>query len=257
MSTQACLDFSSPPPAETVAARNTKMDAVNALKVLRGFIGPFQLHAVGHGCRGEEKQFFFDKLVELAHTVATMPQTYEQDGKGENAVAYPLAAVQRLGYLDECDFIACSKDLGMAVATPSLQSRHTVPCFKADHAYPLRSTTVAVKRSGTKLNLCGELDDVEWDGQELAFYITDETGTEKVFMEARLRAENIKLSILKPGAKPVKQDHDCAEACVIDFTLQALTQHFIIPEVPDVARVSPEGYQHNLALVQEIESLCP
>src|ERR1017187_8421416 len=88
MSTQACLDFSSPPPAETVAARNTKMDAVNALKVLRGFIGPFQLHTVGHGCRGEEKQFFFDKLVELAHTVATMPQTYEQDGKGENAVAY-------------------------------------------------------------------------------------------------------------------------------------------------------------------------
>jgi hypothetical protein len=88
MSTQACLDFSSPPPAETVAARNTKMDAVNALKVLRGFIGPSQLHAVGRGCRGEEKQFFFDKMVELAHIVETMPKTYEQDGKGENTVVY-------------------------------------------------------------------------------------------------------------------------------------------------------------------------
>jgi hypothetical protein len=173
------------------------------------------------------------------------------------APLYPLAAVQRLGFLDECDFIACSKDLCVAVATPSLQSRHTVTCFKADHAYPLRSTTVAVRRSGTKLNLSGELDDVEWDGQELAFYITDETGQEKVFMEARLRAENIRLSILKPGDKPVKQDYDCAEACVIDFTLNQLVEHFIIPEVPDVARVDPEGYRHNLALLQEIESLCP
>jgi len=64
------------------------MDAVNALKVLDGFIGPSQLHAVGAACRGEEKQFFFDKLVELAQIVSTMPKTYEQDGKGEDAIAY-------------------------------------------------------------------------------------------------------------------------------------------------------------------------
>jgi len=43
----------------------------------------------------------------------------------------------------------------------------------------------------------------------------------------------------------------------IDFTLQQLVEHFIIPDVPDVARVNPDGYQHNLKLLEEIESLCP
>jgi predicted RNA methylase len=160
------------------------------------------------------------------------------------APLYSLSPIQRLGYLDESDFIACSKDLG--------------GIFKADHAYPLRSSTIAVRRSGEKLNLCGELDSVEWDSSELAFFITDETGQEKVFMEARLRADNIKLSILKPGDKPAKQNHEGwgVEPCAIDFTLQDLTQHFIIPEVSDVARVNPEGYQRNLRILEKIESLC-
>ena len=161
------------------------------------------------------------------------------------APLYPLAAVQRLGYLDEQDAICCSKNLG--------------GCFKADHAYALRSTTIAVRRSGEKLNLCGELDQVEYDGQELAFYITDDSGAERVFMEARLKADNIKLSILKPGDKPVKQNHEGwgVEPCAIDFTLQDLVSCFIIPEVPDVATVNPAGYQRNLKLLEEIESLCP
>ena len=77
------------PETETVAPRrNTKMDAVRALKVLNGFIGPSQLRCVASAMRGEEKQFFFDKMVELANVVSTMPKTYEQDGKGEEAVAY-------------------------------------------------------------------------------------------------------------------------------------------------------------------------
>jgi len=90
MSTQACLDFSAPAEAETetMPARNTKMDAAKALTTLRGFIGSRQLRFVADACRGEEKQFFFDKMVELAQIVSTMPKTYEQDGKGENAVAY-------------------------------------------------------------------------------------------------------------------------------------------------------------------------
>ena len=62
------------------------MEAVNALKAPRGFIGNGQLQASGHACRGEEKQFFFDKLVSLADLVSTMPQTYEQDGLGDQAI---------------------------------------------------------------------------------------------------------------------------------------------------------------------------
>lgn len=67
---------------------HTKMEAVNALRTLRGFIGKSQRAALATGCRGEEKQFFFDKLVEMAGIVSSMPQTYEQDGLGDQAVVY-------------------------------------------------------------------------------------------------------------------------------------------------------------------------
>jgi hypothetical protein len=62
------------------------MQAVDALKTLRGFIGSGQLQAIGDACRGEEKQFFFDKMVALSDLVSTMPQTYQQDGLGDQAI---------------------------------------------------------------------------------------------------------------------------------------------------------------------------
>jgi len=67
---------------------NTKADAVKAIQTLRGFIGVNQLSAVGTAMRGEEKQFFFDMMVNLAGLVTTMPKTYEQDGKGDQAIVY-------------------------------------------------------------------------------------------------------------------------------------------------------------------------
>jgi hypothetical protein len=181
------------------------------------------------------------------------------DYSAVRAPLYPLAPIQRLGYLDEQDDIVCSKDLGGGdVSSPMAPPLGGVssPAFRADCSYKLRSTTIAVKRSGTKLNLMGEEDEVEWDGQELAFFITDDSGVERIFMEGRLRAENVRLSILKPGEKPGKQDEDCIETCAVDFTLQDLVGHFIIPDVLDVARVNPEGYQRNLDLLKEIEELC-
>jgi hypothetical protein len=36
--------------------------------------------------RGEERQFFYDKMVELADRVAGMPQTYEQQSLGEQGI---------------------------------------------------------------------------------------------------------------------------------------------------------------------------
>lgn len=71
-----------------MSTQHTKEEATRALQVLRGFIGKSQLNAIGNACRGEEKQFFFDMLVELAERVSTMPKTYEQDDKGDEAIAY-------------------------------------------------------------------------------------------------------------------------------------------------------------------------
>lgn len=162
------------------------------------------------------------------------------------APLYPLDPIKRLGYLDEQEEITCVKDVMIGHRT----------VYRTDHGYKLRSATIAVKRSGQKLNTEGLYDDVEWDGQELAFFITDEYGSEQVFMEARLREENVRLSLLRPGERPGEQDERRLEKTAIDFTLQELVEHFMIPDVPDVARVNPEGYQRNLKLLEQIESLC-
>jgi hypothetical protein len=62
--------------------------SLRALTALQHFIGPSQRHAVIVAMRGEERQFFADKLGELARIVETMPRTYEQDGKDDQAIAY-------------------------------------------------------------------------------------------------------------------------------------------------------------------------
>jgi hypothetical protein len=67
---------------------HTKTEAIEAIKVLQEFMSQSELSAIADGCRGEEKQFFFNKLVELANIIKIMPVTYEQDGKGKQAIAY-------------------------------------------------------------------------------------------------------------------------------------------------------------------------
>ena len=82
----------------------TKLDAATALSSLRGFIGKSQLHAIDQGCWGEERQYFYDKLVEMAGIATTMPETYEQDGLGDNAIAH-------LHYFKgSCDWYITEKD---------------------------------------------------------------------------------------------------------------------------------------------------
>lgn len=67
---------------------NTKRDAIRALKTLDGFIGKDHLSVLASMMHGEEKQFFFDKVVEMAGIVSTMPKTHEQDGRGDQAIVY-------------------------------------------------------------------------------------------------------------------------------------------------------------------------
>ncbi|HEX3800223.1 MAG TPA: hypothetical protein VH413_16125 [Verrucomicrobiae bacterium] len=170
------------------------------------------------------------------------------------APLYELSPIQRLGYLDEQDHVLCEHTLRL---TPGQNNSPAV--FLADRQYKLRSATIQVQRSGTKTNLIGLLDDVQWNGQELAFFITDEHGVERVFMEGRLRDATVKLSLANQSDKPLRGDELATSGepsdCPIDFTLQELVSHFLIPDVPDVARVNPEAYQNNLKLLDEIEQL--
>lgn len=67
----------------------TKQEAIAALMFLeKDFMSERQARAVAFLMRGEEKQFFFDKVCELADMIKAMPKTMEQDGKGDNAIVY-------------------------------------------------------------------------------------------------------------------------------------------------------------------------
>lgn len=82
----------------------TKLDALRAMKSLKGFIAAPQLEVINAGCHSEEKQWFFNKMVEMANVIETMPKTMEQDGKGDDAIAY-------LHYfIGGCDWYITEKD---------------------------------------------------------------------------------------------------------------------------------------------------
>ena len=160
---------------------------------------------------------------------------------------YPLSQIQRLGYLDDNDDILCLKDLWLVDGVTSLGGTPKPPgepTFKAGQRYTIRTETISVTRAGQKMNLTGSLDDVSWEGSELALFIRDGDGIERLFMEGHLAQPNVRLSIQAEGAPSP-----------IEFNLQQLIEHFEIPEVPDVAAVHPEAYQHNLALLHLIEEI--
>lgn len=72
---------------DTVTASTAVAFAGN-LFALRQFIAPGQLRTIATLATGEEGQHFIDKAAEYAHRIATMPKSYEQDGKGEEAIVY-------------------------------------------------------------------------------------------------------------------------------------------------------------------------
>lgn len=64
-----------------------KLDA-EMLAHLRRFIGPSQLRCMLEGARGEEGQFFREKLWEIYALTLSMPETYDQEELGENAIIH-------------------------------------------------------------------------------------------------------------------------------------------------------------------------
>lgn len=66
----------------------TREEALDALRFLQGFMCHAELTAIAAGMRGEERQHYFNKVVEMERLIRTMPMTYEQDGAGEEAIAY-------------------------------------------------------------------------------------------------------------------------------------------------------------------------
>lgn len=85
-------------------ATDRMRDAAEHVKTLRPFIGESQLRTIADGCRGEERDFFFDKLREYADRVSAMPKPYEQESKGDQAIVH-------LHYFKgSCDFHITERD---------------------------------------------------------------------------------------------------------------------------------------------------
>ena len=76
------------PSAELARRVISKADAMKAMTYLKPFMSVRQRNAVKHFMQGEEKQFFYDKMVELADIIRNMPHTYQQ--QNENQPIYYL-----------------------------------------------------------------------------------------------------------------------------------------------------------------------
>ena len=64
------------------------MNIKTAVTTIAPFIGTAQTWAIVNGCKGEEREFFKDKILEMAQVIAAMPKSYETDGQGKEAVAH-------------------------------------------------------------------------------------------------------------------------------------------------------------------------
>lgn len=82
-------------------------DVLRVIPTVKHFLPRAQLAVLGDAWRGEEREWFKAKLIELFQTITTMPQTYQQDGKGNDAVAY-------LHYFArDCDWYITERDMDL------------------------------------------------------------------------------------------------------------------------------------------------
>jgi hypothetical protein len=62
--------------------------AAQSIAVLAPFISNMQSVAIADGFRGREKNYFMQKVVDLADLIDGMPTTLEQDGNGDQTMVF-------------------------------------------------------------------------------------------------------------------------------------------------------------------------
>ncbi|MDH0364872.1 DUF2958 domain-containing protein [Comamonas aquatica] len=79
--------------------------ATAAIKTVRPFMSKQQMAVMAEGLRDIEGSSFMESFVKMAGVIEAMPKTYEQDGKGGQAVAH-------LHYfMGGCDWFIFEKDV--------------------------------------------------------------------------------------------------------------------------------------------------
>lgn len=133
----------------TITLPANKLTVNQALSVLSGFVSTSQLSIISELCQTDEKQFFYDKLVELADIIGTMPMTYETDGQYDQAVA------QLHYFIGGCDWYITERD----VEPEQLQA-----FGKADLGYGAELGYISI----VELLEVGALLDLHWQPKKLA-----------------------------------------------------------------------------------------
>jgi hypothetical protein len=119
---------------------NNSMFEKSKIKLSR-FIGSTQLDVINLLCQGEERQFYYDKLVELANIVETMPVTYQTDGQGDQAI------IQLHYFTPSADFYITERDC---------EDKQLQAFGKADLGYGAELgyiSIVEILRNGAELDL--------------------------------------------------------------------------------------------------------
>jgi len=64
-----------------------KLKLIKQVEYLKEFMPASQLASMLENCKGEESAYFIEKINEMSQLIQEMPVTYEQDGKGDQAIA--------------------------------------------------------------------------------------------------------------------------------------------------------------------------
>ena len=64
------------------------MQSKKAAASVRPFLSAIQWAIMLDLCEGEEGEFFQEKFVDLAQQIDTMPKTYDQEGRGDQAIVH-------------------------------------------------------------------------------------------------------------------------------------------------------------------------
>ena len=82
-----------------------KVQSDKAIQAVRPFLSHSQFSVMVSSCCGEEREFFMQMFTDLEKLIASTPVTYEQDGKGDDAIVY-------LHYFfGGCDWYITEKDV--------------------------------------------------------------------------------------------------------------------------------------------------
>ncbi len=147
--------------------------------------------------------------------------------EAEGAPFYKPNAVQALGWVDEHSTLACIQP-GIGTAKPG--DRCEIKC-----------TIEPTSWEGTKINLVGDEECLEFLGKELLVKLTDSAGCEHHFHVRRDDAQ------AKPQVDPggtVRIQH---------WHIADLIQHFQVPIPQDITALHPEAYRENLAILDRLQ----